>query len=72
MHELKAAARLNMSSGGRGCSRGKHSRIRSVAITSAGYVGEAPMPSWGLLGVSVIGTGAVSLTSPSRLEQLNH
>ncbi len=51
---------------------GKHSQMRSVAITSAGYLGEAPMSSWGSLGVSVIGTVEVSLASPSRFERLNY
>jgi hypothetical protein len=35
--------------------------MRSFAIASVGYLGEAPMSLWGLLGVSVIETGEVSL-----------
>ncbi len=52
--------------------QGKHGQMRSFAITSVGYLGEAPMSLWGLLGVSVIGIGDVSLASPSRFERLNH
>jgi hypothetical protein len=51
---------------------GKHSQMGSLAITSVGYLGEVPMSSWGLLGVSIIGIGEVSLASPSRFERLNH
>jgi hypothetical protein len=51
---------------------GKHSQMGSFAITSVGYLGEVPMSSWGLLGVSIIGIGEVSLASPSRFERLNH
>ena len=36
---------------------GKHSPVLSFAIAWVGYLGEAA-PSWELLGVSVIGTGA--------------
>jgi nucleotide-binding universal stress UspA family protein len=38
---------------------GKHSPVLSFAIAWVGYLGEAA-PSWELLGVSVIGTGAES------------
>jgi hypothetical protein len=41
--------------------QGKHSQMGSFAITSVGYLGEEPMSSSGLLGVSVIGIGEVSL-----------
>jgi hypothetical protein len=51
---------------------GKHSQMGSFAITSVGYLGEVAMSSWGLLGVSIIGIGEVSLASPSRFERLNH
>jgi hypothetical protein len=44
----------------------------SFAITSVGYLGQVPMSSWGLLGVSIIGIGEVSLASQSRFERLNH
>jgi len=52
--------------------QGKQSQMGSFAITSVGYLGEVPMSSGGLLGVSVIGIGDVSLASPSRFERLNH
>jgi len=50
---------------------GKHSPVLSLAIAWVGYLGEAA-PSWELLGVSVIGTGAESSASPSRFERLTH
>jgi len=50
---------------------GKHSPVLSFAIAWVGYLGEAA-PSWELLGVSVIGTGAESSASPSRFERLTH
>ena len=36
---------------------GKHSQVLSFAIAWVGYLSEA-VPSWELLGVSAIGTGA--------------
>jgi hypothetical protein len=52
--------------------QGKHRQMGLFSITSVGHLGEVPMSSWGLLGVSVIGIGEVSLASPSRFERLTH
>src|SRR6266446_296173 len=49
--------------------QGKHRQMGLFSITSVGHLGEVPMSSWGLLGVSVIGIGD-SLASPSRFERL--
>ncbi len=46
---------------------GKHSPVLSFAIAWVGYLGEAA-PSWELLGVSVIGTGAESWAKVSVSE----
>src|SRR5258705_13713806 len=51
--------------------QGKHRQMGLFSITSVGHLGEVPMSSWGLLGVSVIGIGD-SLASPSRFERLTH
>ena len=51
---------------------GKHRQMGLFSITSVGHLGEAPMSSWRLLDVSVIGIGEVSLASPSRFERLTH
>ncbi len=52
--------------------QGKHRQMGLFSITSVGHLGEVPMSSWRLLGVSVIGIGEVSLASPSRFERLTH
>jgi hypothetical protein len=52
--------------------QGKHKQMGLFLITSVGHLGEVPMSSWRLLGVSVIGIGEVSLASPSRFERLTH
>src|SRR5260221_14468076 len=52
--------------------QGKHRQMGLFSITSVGHLGEGPMSSWRLLGVSVIAIGEVSLASPSRFERLTH
>jgi hypothetical protein len=46
--------------------------MRSFAITSVEYLREGADVIMGLLGVSVIGTGEMSLAFPNRFERLNH
>jgi hypothetical protein len=54
-----------------GTRNGKHSQVLSFAIAWVGYLSGA-VPSWELLGVSIIGTGGVSPAPPSRFERLTH
>ena len=56
------------------CDGLRHDVMRgaTISITLVGHLGEVPMSSWRLLGVSVIGIGEVSLASPSRFERLTH
>jgi hypothetical protein len=52
--------------------QGKHRQMGLFSITLVGHLGEVPMSSWRLLGVSDIGIREVSLASPSRFERLTH
>src|SRR5260370_31957476 len=52
--------------------QGKHRQMGLFSITSVGHLGEVPMSSSRLLGVSFIGIGEVSRAPPSRVERLAH